>query len=141
VARVSDAAPSAPRAPRPQRTLVQKLAPIVLGFEAIVVFLAGLTIFGLRALPDGIPAWWAIAGGAVVALAMIALAGMITRPWAIAAGWVLQVIVALSAFIVPAIAFVVLIFGGMWAYATIMGARIDARAAQATDEESATESE
>jgi hypothetical protein len=140
VARVSDAAPAAPRAPRPQRTLVQKLAPIVLGFEAIVVFLAGLTIFGLRALPAGIPAWWAIVGGAVVALAMIALAGMITRPWAITAGWVLQAVVALSAILVPAIGFVVLIFGGMWAYATIMGARIDARAAR-TQAEDPTESE
>ena len=37
--------PSA-RPPRPPRTLVQKLAPIVLGFESIVVFLAGLTVFG-----------------------------------------------------------------------------------------------
>ena len=39
--------PSA-RPPRPPRTLVQKLAPIVLGFESIVVFLAGLTVFGLK---------------------------------------------------------------------------------------------
>ena len=112
---------------RAPRTLVQKLAPVVLGFESIVVFLAGLLVFGLRALPDGIPAWWGIVGGAVVALAMIALAGLITRPWAIPAGWVLQAIVALSAFLVPAILLVTLVFGGMWAYATIVGARTDAR--------------
>lgn len=119
-------AASAPRARAP-RTLVQKLAPVVLGFEAIVVLLAGLTIFGLRSLPEAVPQWWAIVGGAVVAVAMIALAGMITKPWAIPAGWVLQGIVALSAIFVPAILFVVLVFGGMWAYATIMGARLDAR--------------
>ncbi|WP_194419837.1 DUF4233 domain-containing protein [Microbacterium abyssi] len=112
---------------RAQRTLVQKLAPIVLGFEAIVVVLVGLTIFGLKTLPAGIPQWWAVVGGLVVAVAMIALAGMITKPWAIAAGWVLQGIVALSAIFVPAILLVVLVFGGMWAYATIMGARLDAR--------------
>ncbi|MVQ43126.1 DUF4233 domain-containing protein [Microbacterium sp. MAH-37] len=128
------------RAARVPRTLVQKLAPIVLGFEAIVVFLAGLTIFGLNALPPGIPSWWGIVFGVVMALLMIALAGMITRPWAISAGWVLQAIVALSAILVPAIAFVVLIFGGMWAYATIMGARIDARAPRA-EAETPTESE
>jgi hypothetical protein len=116
-----------PRAPRPPRTLVQKLAPIVLGFEAIIVVLAGLTIFGLRALPDGIPQWWAIVGAAIVAVAMVAVAGMITRRWAIGAGWVLQLVVALSAVFVPAILLVVLVFGGMWAYATIMGARLDAR--------------
>lgn len=115
------------RAPRPPRTLVQKLAPIVLGFEAIVVFLAGLTVFGLKTLPAGIEQWWAIIGGAVLGLACIAVAGMVTKPWAITAGWVIQVIVALSAILVPAILLVVVIFGGMWAYATIGGARLDAR--------------
>lgn len=116
-----------PRAVRAPRTLVQKLAPVVLGFESIVVFLAGLTVFGLKALPDGIPDWWAIVGGGVVALACIALAGMITRPWAITAGWIIQAVIAVSAVLVPAILLVVVIFGGMWAYATIMGARVDAR--------------
>lgn len=125
MARVSEA--SAPRPARPQRTLVQKLAPIVLGFEAIVVLLAGLTIFGLRALPPAVPQWWAIVGAAIVAVAMIAVAGMITRSWAIPVGWVVQAIVALSAIFVPAILLVTLVFGGMWAYATIMGARMDAR--------------
>ncbi|WP_282846003.1 DUF4233 domain-containing protein [Microbacterium oxydans] len=121
----ADAAPA--RRPRPPRTLVQKLAPVVLGFEAIVVFLVGLTIFGLRQLPDGVEQWWAIVAGAVLALACIAIAGMITKPWALTAGWVVQALVALSAFFVPSILLVVLIFGGMWAYATIGGARLDAR--------------
>jgi len=124
---MSDASAPAPRHARQPRTLVQKLAPIVLGFEAIVVILAGLTIYGLKSLPEGIPQWWAIIGGVVVALAMIVVAGMITKPWAIPTGWVLQGVVALSAVFVPAILFVVLVFGGMWAYATIMGARVDAR--------------
>ncbi|MGL3151403.1 DUF4233 domain-containing protein [Microbacterium sp. A82] len=129
-----------PRPERAPRTLVQKLAPMVLGFEAIVVILAGLTIFGLNALPDGIPQWWAIVGGAVVALAMVVVAGMITKPWAIGAGWVLQVIVALAGIFVPAIVIAALVFGGMWAYATIMGARLDAqRPAVANPNSSETE--
>ena len=74
-------AAAAPRPPRRPRTLVQKLAPIVLGFEALVVFLVGLTMFGLKALPAGIEPWWAIVGGAVLAVACIVIAGMITRPW------------------------------------------------------------
>ncbi|MGM7677471.1 DUF4233 domain-containing protein [Microbacterium sp. A94] len=131
---------TAPRPARAPRTLVQKLAPMVLGFEAIVVILAGLTIFGLNALPDGIPQWWAIVGGAVVALAMVVVAGMITKPWAIGAGWVLQVIVALAGIFVPAIVIAALVFGGMWAYATIMGARLDAqRPAVANPNSSETE--
>jgi len=135
----ADAVPA--RAPRPPRTLVQKLAPIVLGFEAIVVFLAGLTVFGLRSLPAGIEQWWGIVGGGVLGLACIVVAGMITKPWAITAGWVIQVIVALSAILVPAILLVVLIFGGMWAYATIMGARLDARRPAEPSTETQTESE
>ncbi|WEK60101.1 MAG: DUF4233 domain-containing protein [Candidatus Microbacterium colombiense] len=129
------------RPPRPPRTLVQKLAPIVLGFEAIVVFLAGLTIFGLKALPFGIEQWWGIVGGGVLALACIVIAGMAAKPWAITAGWVIQVILALSAFLVPAILLVVLIFGGMWAYATIGGARLDARRPADPSTETQTESE
>ena len=104
---------------------MQKLGAVVLGFEAVVVFLAGLTIFGLRALPEAIPSWWGIVGGLVVAIAMIITAGMITRPGAIGFGWALQVVVLLAAFLVPAIALVALIFGGMWGYATIVGARTD----------------
>lgn len=125
---------------RPQRTLVQKLAPIVLGFESIVVFLAGLVVFGLKALPAGIPGWWAIVGGGVLAVACIVVAGMITKPWAIPAGWIIQVVVALAAFFVPAILLVVVIFGGMWAYATIMGAKLDATRS-AAETETQTESE
>lgn len=135
----ADATPA--RRPRPQRTLVQKLAPVVLGFEAIVVFLVGLTIFGLRQLPAGIEQWWGIVAGAVLALACIAIAGMITKPGAITAGWVVQAIVALSAFFVPSILLVVLIFGGMWAYATIGGARLDARRPAEPTTETQTESE
>jgi len=120
---------------------VQKLAPVVLGFEAIVVFLAGLTIFGLRSLPESIPQWWGIVGGSLVALACIAIAGAITRPWALNAGWTIQALVALSAFFVPAILLVALIFGGMWAYATIMGARLDARRPAGPSTETQTESE
>lgn len=135
----ADAAPA--RRPRPPRTLVQKLAPIVLGFEAIVVFLVGLTIFGLKTLPAGVEQWWGIVAGAVMGLACIVVAGMITKPWAITAGWVIQVIIALAAFLVPAVLLVVLIFGGMWAYATIVGARLDARLPPEPSTETQTESE
>lgn len=140
MARVTADAGAVRRA-RPPRTLVQKLAPIVLGFESIVVFLAGLTVFGLKTLPEGVPQWWGIAGGVVIGLACIVVAGMITKPWAITAGWVIQGIIAVSAILEPAILLVVLVFGGMWAYATIMGARLDARRPVEPATETQTESE
>ncbi|WP_344819805.1 DUF4233 domain-containing protein [Microbacterium soli] len=119
---------------RAPRTLAQKLGAIVLGFEAIVVFLAGLTVYGLKALPEGIPPWWGIVGGAVLGLVMIMLAGAIARPGAVVTGWVLQGVVLASAVLVPAIALVALIFGGMWGYATIVGARMDRRTTQTGSE-------
>lgn len=129
------------RQPRPPRTLAQKLGSIVLASEAVVVVLAGLTVFGLRALPEGIPAWWSVVGGFVLAVAFVVVAGSITKRWAIAAGWTLQGVVALGAFFEPAILVVALIFGGMWAYATIGGARIDRQGPAGPPAQPHTESE
>lgn len=115
------------RAPRPrrQRGAQESLGAVVLGFESVIVFLGGLVANGLRALPAGIEPWWGIVGGAVLALAMVAVSGLLRHRWAIVVGWALQVVLALGAFLVPALLFVALVFGGMWAYATIKGAALD----------------
>lgn len=126
--------PAGRRARRParRRGAAESLGSIVLAFEAVIVFLAGLVIYGLKALPFGIEPWWGIVAGAVVAVLMIVTAGFLRHRWAVVVGWMLQVIVALGALLVPAIAFVALVFGGMWAYATIKGAALDRRNAQLT---------
>lgn len=129
------------RAPRAPRTLAQKLGSVVLGFESIVALLAGLTVFGLKALPAGIAPWWGIVAGAVVAIALVVVAGAITKPWALAAGWALQGVIMLGGLLVPAIVFVALIFGGMWGYATIGGARIDRQRPAGPPAQTHTESE
>ena len=113
---------------RRNQSLTAKLGAVVLGFESVIVVLAGLASFGLRVLPDWIPDWWAIVGGAVVALLMVAATTVLEHGWGRALGWVLQAAVAASALLVPGIWLVVLIFGGMWAYAMIMGPRLEARA-------------
>jgi len=119
---------STPR-PRRYRPLPEKLGQVVLVFEAIVVFLGGLSIHGLRALPEGVPSWWGIVAGSIVALAMFVTSGLLRWRWGFGVGWALQVVVALGALIVPAILLIALIFGGMWAYATIGGERIERRVA------------
>lgn len=113
------------RRARRVRGAQESLGAVVLGFESIVVFLGGLVVFGLKALPAGIEPWWGIVGGVVFAVAMVALSGLLQHRWALIAGWVLQVLLALAGFLVPALAVVALIFGGMWAYATIKGAALD----------------
>ena len=118
-----------PRARQP-RGAAESLATIVLGFESIVVFLGGLVVYGLKALPDSIASWWGIVAGTVVALLMVLTARFTRHTWGIALGWVLQVVVALGAILLPALLLVALIFGGMYAYATIKGAALDRRNAR-----------
>ena len=99
------------RTPRPRRArgAQETLAQVVLAFESIIVFLAGLAVF---------------------AVVMMAASGVVRWRWGIVLGWVLQVLLALSAFLVPSILIAALIFGGMWAYATIKGASLDRRNAR-----------
>lgn len=112
---------------RRARGAAESLGAVVLGFESIVVFLGGLVVYGLRALPDPIAPWWGIVAGVALAAAMALTAGVLQHRWGIAVGWVLQVILALGGFLVPALALVALVFGGLWAYATIKGASLDRR--------------
>lgn len=126
-------APEEPRRaarPRRARGAAESLGSIVLAFESVIVFLGGLVIFGLGALPTGIPSWWGIVAGTVLAVVMILTAGILRHRWAIVLGWLLQAFVALGGFLVPSLFLVALIFGGMWAYATIKGASLDARNAR-----------
>lgn len=140
MARVSGDGTAAAPARRPPRGLAQKLGSVVLAFEAIVVALGGLTVFGLNVLPEGIPSWWAIVGGAVVSLGMLVAAGLLGKRAGIVLGWILQVIVLLAALLVPAMLIVGIVFGGMWAYAMIAGGRVD-RAARNRDDLPTTESD
>ena len=119
-----------PPHPRRRRGAAESLGSIVLAFEAIIVFLAGLALYGLQAMPAGMEPWWGIVAGSTLAVLMILLGRFLRHQWAIGAGWALQVIVALGALLEPAIGIVALIFGGMWAYATIKGASLDRRNAQ-----------
>lgn len=122
-------AESTPR-PRRSRGARESLGAVVLGFESIVVFLGGLVIYGLRALPGGVEPWWGIVAGLVVAILMILTAGLLRHPWAIGVGWALQLVVFAGGLLVPSLFAVGIIFGGMWAYATIKGASLDARNAR-----------
>jgi hypothetical protein len=125
----AQAAP-APR-PRRQRGAAESLGSVVLAFESVVVFLGGLVVFGLRVLPESIEPWWGVVAGTVLAAVMLLVSGLLRHRWAIVVGWVLQVIVALGGLLVPALLIVALIFGGMWAYATIKGSALDRRNAAA----------
>jgi hypothetical protein len=105
-----------------RRTSVQRsLGSIVLGFESVIVFLAALVAFGLKAVPP-VPA---LVGGAVLCLALVGTAGLLRYRWGFIVGWVLQVLILASALLVPLMLVVVAVFGSMWVYCMIRGAKID----------------
>jgi hypothetical protein len=126
----------------PPRSVQRSLGSIVLGFELVMVFLGALVIFGLRALPEGMPPYYAlIGGGAVLVLTVIAI-GLLRFRLGIVLGWLIQAIVIASGFIVGMMFIVGLIFTAIWTYCMIVGARLDRRsAALATDQPSSNETE
>lgn len=118
--------------------LAARLGSVVLIFESVVVFLGGLCVYGLAGTPSGVPAWWAIVGGVLLALLMILASGVTRFRWGIIVGWVLQVVVLACAFFNLAFIAVALVFGGMWVYAMTTAARLTRQRPDAT---ASTESE
>lgn len=118
---------------RPARSLRQSLAAVILACEALIVFLAALVIWGLAQgePPGALPSWVALAAGGVIIVALIATIGLLRHSWAYALGWALQLLILASGFLNPAMFVVGVIFGGMWWYAMVVGARIDRQHAAA----------
>lgn len=127
---MSEAAPAA--APR---SLQQTLASIVLAFEVIVVFLASLVIWGLAApaAEGDVPAWVALVAGGVMIVALVATIGLLRFRWAYALGWLIQALILAAGFLNPAMFVVGALFGGLWWYCMVVGARIDRERTAAAD--------
>ena len=125
---MSDATAPAPGPARPPRSIRQTLASMLLGFEIIIVFLAALVIWGLAPTENsmwGLPPWVALVAGGVLIVGLVLTIGLLRHPWGYTLGWVLQVLIIAAGFLNPAMFFVGALFGGMWWYCMVAGARID----------------
>jgi hypothetical protein len=125
---VSDATTPAPVPARPPRSIRQTLASMLLGFEILIVFLAALVIWGLAPTENsmwGLPPWVALVAGGVLIVGLVLTIGLLRHPWGYTLGWVLQVLIIAAGFLNPAMFFVGALFGGMWWYCMVAGARID----------------
>lgn len=125
---MNDATTPEPRRARPPRSVRQTLASMVLSFEIIIVFLAALVIWGLAPTEDntlGLPPWVALAAGGVLIILLVLTIGLLRYRWGYAVGWALQVLIVAAGFLNPAMFFVGALFGGMWWYCMVAGARID----------------
>lgn len=87
------------------------------------MFLGALVVFGLHALPAGA----ALGGGAVVIVLMLVAIALLRFRIGYWLGWLVQLVVLASGFFVGMLFIVGAIFTAIWAYATIVGARLDRR--------------
>lgn len=99
--------------------------PAILLLEAIVVALAVPVALAV----DDRGATAAIVLG-VLAILLALGSGAVRRPRGVAIGWVLQALVVLTGFVVPAMAVLGLVFLGVWVVGVIYGAKGDALAAR-----------
>ncbi len=90
--------------------------------EAIVVLFAALVALRLTDIPAG--TIWLVSG---IAMALcVLLCGMITRPGAVAIGWVLQLGLIASGLVLPTMYGLGLVFAGLWWCSVYYGRKIDA---------------
>lgn len=117
---------------RRTRTVRESLGSIVLGFEAVIVFLATLVGFGLKVADPVV----VLVSGAVLCLALVATVGLLNRLVGFRVGWVLQFVIVASGLLVPIMYVIGAAFVALWTYCMVTGTRLDAqtrRAAEPTD--------
>lgn len=112
------------------------LASIVLGFELIVVFLMGMTVFGLAILqPPELGIWGGLGICVAIALALgtmrLRLGGgfgptaMPIGSLGILLGWIVHLAMLAAAFVLPMSLVVSLLFTALWVYCMVKGSAID----------------
>lgn len=124
--RAVDPAPAPATRTATTRSARRQFAATILVLEAFVVFFAGLVAFGLREVD---PAVVGIGGGAL-ALSLVLAAGVLRRPGGYVVGSVLQAPLLATAFVVPLMIAVAVVFVALWVMALRLGGRIDRERAE-----------
>jgi hypothetical protein len=110
-----------PARPRRQRSTTESLLSIVLILEAVLLFFATLTIFGLKALP----APTALLGGGAFILVIVIASGLQRYRWGVWLGWVLQAAILALGFIIPIMFIVGAGFVALWVYCFLKARDLD----------------
>lgn len=115
---------AAPRARR-YRTMTEQLGAILIAFEVFAVFLAGLTLFGLRTLPAPV----ALGGTAGFIVLMILGIRFLRYPWGRWYVLGLQIALTLAGLLHTSMFLVGGLFLAVWIYCLFQGGKIDAERA------------
>lgn len=105
----------------PGRTTA-RMASLTLTLEAFLVFFGMLGAYRLSGLPP--QAVW-IGGGALILLALVA-AGITRRPGGLILGWLVQVLILATGFVLPAMFVMGALFVLLWWWLLRVGQKIDA---------------
>ena len=105
--------------------MTRRLAGLVIAAQGLAVFFGALVARALAAAGDSPSSNMPLLIGSLLAVLCILDAGMLRWPWGITLGWVLQIATLATAFIVPAMLLVGLLFGALWLTALIQGRAMD----------------
>lgn len=98
---------------------MRPIAASILVFEALIAVLAIPVAISLGDVDPAI----AGVGGGLLAVACLATAGLLSRPWGYQVGWFLQLVLVLSGFVVTAM----FLLGGLFAVLWWVGLRVGRR--------------
>lgn len=110
----------------PGRMTRRLLATTLVGL-GLSIFLGGLVARQIEvaaADPDGRATPYLV-GGIVLAVACVVASGLLRRPFGVTIGWLLLVLTLASTVVLPAMALIGLVFGGLWVLALTQGRRVD----------------
>ncbi len=99
----------------------------VLALEAITVGLATPVLISIENVGVGL----ALTLGLGLCVICLVLSGMLRRPWAYTAGWVVQVAAIAMGFLTPIMFVLGIVFAILWAMADLLGRKIDRERAAA----------
>ena len=126
-----------PGMPKKRRSAKVMFASTVLLLEAFVALFGTLAVFGLRR--GEFPPVLVFGLGIGLALVLALTCAVLTKPWGVALGWVLQLVLILTGFVEPTMFVVGALFALTWWYGIRTGIRIDREAAQRDREQAAWE--
>jgi hypothetical protein len=100
----------------------------VLLLEAFVAFFGTLAVFGLKR--SEVEPAIILSVGIALSVVLVLACAVVSKPWGIAAGWALQLILILAGFVEPTMFVVGILFAACWWYGIRAGMRIDRDNAQ-----------
>jgi hypothetical protein len=110
-----------------------RMGATVLAGQSVIVFFGALVARGIGASTGDSAASAYLLVGTVLAVLCLLAAGLMRTPIGVTLGWLIQVATFLSAFVVPMMIGVGLIFTALWIGCLRQGQRIDAVEAARTD--------